>query len=209
MKLIVFGATGGTGRHLLTQALHLGHEVSVLCRYPEKISTQHKRLKILQGDSLDAEAVSAAVQGQEAVLCALGMPSVRDKSRLRTQATQHIIQAMHHHGIKRLLCLSAFGAGDSFKHLPFHYRHVLVPLFMKPLYDDHNGQEQSVMQSDLDWTLIRPAILNDGKPIHHYQHGTSLLPSARLKISRADVADFMLQQLTHSAYLRQAATISE
>jgi putative NADH-flavin reductase len=210
MKIILFGATGGTGLQLLEQALSAGHELTVFCRYPDKIKQAHARLRIIQGDVLAPDdTVTAALSGQDAVICALGLPNIRDQSRLRTRGTQAIIRGMEQQGIQRLICLSAFGAGDSLKFMPFHYRYLLVPVFMKALYDDHNQQEKAIRASQLAWTIVRPAILHNGKMTGNYQHGTEALKDVSLKISRANVAAFMLAQLVASDYLYAAPTISE
>ena len=209
MKLIIFGATGGTGKHVLEQALHAGHEVTVFCRNPDKIKQQDSRLKIIQGDVLAVKKVTAALAGQDAVFCALGMPNIRDKSRLRTQGTQAIIRGMEKQGIKRLICLSALGTGDSFKFMPFHYRLLLAPIFMKSLYEDHNQQEVAIRSSLLEWTIIRPAMLHDGQMTGIYQHGTEALKAAKHKVSRANVAAFMLKQLDAKDYVFASPSISE
>lgn len=208
MKVIIFGATGGTGTKLIYQALEAGHMVTAFCRTPAKISQFHERLRIIQGDVLDAESVESALSGQDAVFCALGMPDIRDKSQLRFSATNIIINAMKQKKVKRLICLSALGAGHSIDSMPFHYRYILLPLVMKHLYIDHNLQEATIKKSHLDWTIIRPAILTNGEHTRRYLHGTVLPKAAKLKVSRADTADFMLKQLNDLQYLHASPSIS-
>lgn len=209
MKLIIFGATGGTGRQLVAQALEQGHDVTAFVRNPAKLDQKHEKLTMIQGDALSYASVERAIQGQDAVLCALGMPNIRDKSNLRTHATKNIIRAMDNTGVKRFVCLSGHGAGNSFETLPFHYKYLLVPLMMRNLYADHNLQEGYIRESQLDWTIARPGNLTDGERTGDYQHGfTGENRTITLKISRADTADFMLKQLADDTYLYQAPSLS-
>ena len=209
MNIIIFGASGGTGTELLTQALNVGHRVTAFCRRPELITQQHPGLSTFQGDALNQNQVELALKEHDAVLCALGMPNIRDKSQLRAKATENIISGMQRQGLKRLVCLSAFAAGDSYATMPFLYRRLIVPLMMKPLYIDHNRQEAAIRQSQLNWTVVRPAILTNGERTGRYQHGSILRAKAStLKISRADVADFMLKQLNDPGYLHASPSIS-
>jgi len=209
MRLIVFGSTGGTGLQLIKQALNKGYEVTAFTRNADKIKQSHKGLRILTGDVLDSKAVNSAVQGHDAVLCSLGMKNVMDKSMLRARGTKNIIHAMDAAGIKRLVCQSALGTGDSDKALPFIYRYFLVPVVMRSLYKDHNLQESHLKESSIDWTIVRPAILTDGAQTGIYQHGFSAENrTVKVKISRADVADFMLKQVTDNHYLYKTPSLS-
>lgn len=208
MNIIIFGATGGTGIKLIYQGLEAGHNVTAFCRTPSKITKFHPNLSVVQGDALDIGSVTDALAGQDAVFCALGKADIRDKSQLRAKATSIIVKAVNSTKVKRLICLSAFGAGESLHDMPWHYRYLIMPLVMKHLYIDHNLQESALEKSGLDWTIIRPAILTDGPFTGRYLHGSKLPKSASLKISRADVAAFMLTQLDSSEYLHKAPSIS-
>ncbi len=210
MQIAIFGATGGVGHHLIDQALNEGHDVTVLTRSPKKLGDHKNRIRIIKGDVKNADAVARAVEGQEAVICALGAP-LRDTSGIRTKGTKKIIAAMKSAEVERLVCLSSAGVGDSHAILPLHYRALIVPMLMGRVFKDHNGQEAAVMQSGLDWTLVRPGNYTDGPQTGAYQHG--LTEEARrkrpnFKISRADVADFILTQLDDPAYMHQAAWLS-
>ena len=209
MKLIIFGATGATGRQLVSQALKQGHDVTAFARSPEKFEQKHAGLKLLKGDVLDSVAVEKAIQGQDAVFCSLGMPNIMDKSKLRSKGTRNIVAGMQKAGVKRLICLSGLGAGESFQILPFHYRYLIVPLIMRHLYADHNQQESYVRASRLDWTIARPGSLTDGEYTGDYQEYFGAENNARtIKISRADTADFMLKQLEDNSYLHKAPCLS-
>ena len=127
MKLLVFGATGTIGRHLVDRALSRNHQVTAFARSPEKFGRSHENLRVVEGDVLDPALVKSAMQGHDVVLCALGMP-IMNKQKLRANGTRNIIHAMEENGVKRLVCLSALGAGDSREILPFQYKYLLIPL---------------------------------------------------------------------------------
>ncbi len=209
MKLIIFGSTGRTGRQLVAQALEQGYDVTAFARNPEKFGLSHERLRVVQGDVLDPATVEHALQGQDVVLCSLGMPNIMDNSQLRAKGTKNIIRAMEKTGIRRFICQSGLGAGDSHEALPFHYKYLIAPLFMGALYADHNLQENYIKASQLDWTIVRPGSLTDGDRTGIYQHGyTPGNKPATIKISRADTAHFMLRQLTNKNYLYKSPCVS-
>lgn len=208
MKLVIFGATGKIGRHLVRQALEEGHEVTAFVRSPEKLGKPEKNLRVKQGDVLDPAAVKDAVRDQDGVLCVLGMP-LMNKDGLRAKGTEIIIDAMEETGVKRLVCLSGLGAGDSWNVLPLHYKYIIFPLLMRRVFADHERQEDLVKASGLDWTLVRPGNFTDGARTGHYRHGfTEADATLKLKVSHADVADFILKQSNDNTYLRQAACLS-
>ena len=208
MKLVIFGATGKIGRHLTEQALAQNHQVTAYARNPEKVEKPHKNLTILKGDVLDSQSVEQAIKGQDGVLCAIGMP-LMNKDKLRSKGTSNIVRAMEKTGVKRLVCLSAFGAGDSKELLPFHYKFLIVPLLMRRLFADHNPQEKLITASSLDWVIARPGNFIKGVLTGAYRHGFKAGDKApKLKISHEDVADFMLKQLADDTYLHQAPGLS-
>jgi len=209
MKLIIFGSTGRTGLQLVTQALEKGHEVTAFARSPEKINLEHTNLIKLKGNALDYDSVVTALQGQDAVLCALGMPDILDKSQLRAKATKNIIAGMEKSNIKRFICLSSLGAGDSYEILPFHYKYIIAPILMRNLFIDHNLQEEHIQKSKLDWTIVRAGNLTDGEYTGIYQKDFKTInKTVAIKISRADTADFMLRQLLDNKYLHKTPCIS-
>ena len=208
MKLTVFGSTGGTGQQVVKQALTQGHELTVLVRDPERLKQKEENLHVVQGNVLDFALVEQSLQGQEAVICNLGA-SPADKDSLRAKGTENIIRAMEKTGVRRFVCQSALGVGNSRALLPFHYKYLLVPLMLRNVYADHESQEKLIKKSQLDWVIVRPAILTDGELTGSYEQAVALDNSTvKLKISRADVADFMLKQLTKNTYLHKAPCIS-
>ena len=208
MKLVIFGSTAGTGRELLEQALEDRHDVSAFARTPEKIGDlEYPNLQVIQGDVLDSAAVEAAVAEQEAVLCTIGAGA--GKTTLREDATRNIVQAMERTGVQRLICQSSLGVGDSDANLGAFTRHVIVGLFLRHAFADHERQEAVIKQSPLNWTIVRPPHLLDAPRTGVYRHGFP--PNDRDingQISRADVADFMLKQLTDDSYLQRTPGVS-
>ena len=208
MKLLVFGATGGTGRELVKQALEQGHEVTAYARSPDKLGDlTHSSLRVVRGDVLDPAAVEKAVAGHGAVLCAVGAGAGR--TTLREEGTRNIVRAMQKAGVRRLVCQSSMGVGDSRANLGFLTKYVIVPVFLRHAFADHERQEAVVKESTLDWTIVRPPHLKDGPRTGTYRHGFPTTDTGiQGKISRADVADFMLKQLAENTYLRLAPGVS-
>jgi putative NADH-flavin reductase len=208
MKILIFGSTGGTGRELVTQALDAGYEVTAFARNPARLDDiAQENLHKVRGDVLDSAAVESAVGGHDAVLCAIGAGAGR--TTLREAGTRAIVRAMEKAGVRRLICQSSMGIGDSRTNLGFLTKYVIVPVFLRHAFADHERQEAVVRESDLDWTIVRPPHLKDGPRTGRYRHGFSPTDAAiEGKISRADVADFMLSQLTDDAYIRKAPGVS-
>lgn len=208
MNLLVFGSTGGTGRHLVELALARGHVVTAFARDPAKLDIGHADLKVVRGDVMDLASVERAMQGQEAVLSALGTPASK-KDTLRSDGTLNIIRAMEKAGVRRFVCQSSLGIGDSRDILPFHYKYIIVPVILRHAFADHERQENYVKQSRLDWTIVRPGNLTNGKRTGVYRHGFAVTDKAiKLRISRADVADFTLKQLADDTYFYETPGVS-
>jgi len=208
MKLLIFGSTGGTGRELVKQALSEGHNVTAYARDPAKIEDQQNpSLNVVSGDVLDPAAVGNAVAGKEAILSTIGAGAGR--TTLREEGTRNIVEAMQRTGVKRLICLSSLGVGDSRDNLSFFTKHIIVALFLRHAFADHERQEAVVRRSPLDWIIVRPPHLRDGPRTGVYRHGFSTTDK-RIKgwISRADVADFMVKQLVEDTYLYQTPGVS-
>jgi putative NADH-flavin reductase len=206
MRLVIFGATGSIGRQLVEQALAQGHAVTALARNPAKLDLKHPNLKIVQGNVMDFASVEKAVQGQEAVLCSLGAGR---KGTIRSEGTRHIICAMEKAGIRRFICHTTLGVGDSQGNLNFFWKYIMFGIILRDAFADHVSQEKYIMQSRLDWTIVRPAAFTNGERTGVYRHGFTATDKAlTLKISRADVADFMLKQLTDDTYLHKTPGLS-
>ncbi len=209
MRVIVFGATGTIGKHLIGQALEQGHHVTAFCRNVQKLKEfKHLRLSTIKGNVLEPKDVSQAIKGQEVVFVALGSGKNR-KSTVRSAGTKNVIEAMKAHGVKRLICQSTLGAGKSWGNLNFFWKHIMFGWYLKNVFQDHELQEQYVMQSNLDWTIARPGAFSDGAHTGNYRHGFPTNDrSVKLKISRADVADFLLTLEPTDCYLHQTPGLS-
>ncbi|MFQ5550485.1 MAG: NAD(P)-dependent oxidoreductase [Gemmatimonadales bacterium] len=206
MKLLIFGATGSVGRQLVEQALAQGHTVTAFTRDPAKLQINHANLRVAQGDVMDFASVERAVQGQDEVLCSIGAGR---KGTIRSEGTRNIIRAMENVGVRRFVCQSTLGAGDSRGNLSFFWKYIMFGFLLRQAYADHVSQENYVKQSHLDWTIVRPAAFTDGDRTGQYRHGFSATDkTTRLKIARADVADFMLKQLTDDTYLHKMPGVS-
>ena len=206
MKLIVFGATGSIGRHLVVQALSQNHQVTAFARTPSALKLEHRDLTRISGDVLDKGAVGSAVAGHDAVLIALGSGR---KGTVRSLGTKYVMDAMTRHGVRRLVCLSTLGAGDSRANLNFFWKRIMFGLLLREMFDDHEVQEAFIKQSALNWTIVRPGAFTDGPASGAYKHGFA--PSEKnlkSKISRADAAEFMLRQVADDAYLRRSPGLS-
>ncbi|HAA16714.1 MAG TPA: epimerase, partial [Cytophagales bacterium] len=156
----------------------------------------------------DAASVRKAIRGQESVIVVLGSGRNR-KGTVRSQGTRAIIQAMKSEGVTRLICQSTLGAGESQGNLNFFWKRIMFGWFLKQVFLDHELQEDYVRASGLDWTIVRPAAFTDGERTQDYLHGFSPdLRGLTLKISRADVADFILKQLASGEYLYQSPGVS-
>ncbi|MGI9279320.1 MAG: NAD(P)-dependent oxidoreductase [Endozoicomonas sp.] len=208
MKLVIFGASGRTGVQLVKQALDQGHEVTAFVRKTTSLQITHARLAKVAGDVLNINDVESAIQGQDAILSALGAPP-KDQSMLRKKGTECIINAMNNTGVKRLISLSTLGFGETRDILPFFLKYFIFPVILRHATQDHAEQEALIKDSSLDWTIVRPGNLIEGNKTGVYKHGFSNHEKPiQLKISRADVADFMLKQLSDLNYLHKAPGIS-
>lgn len=209
MKVLIIGATDQTGKQLVQQALAQGHEVTALLRNPDKFEMQHDRLRKLKGDVLELKSLEAAMQEQQVVISSLGTKKIGLKPvTLFSEGTKNLLQAMEHHGVKRLICITGIGAGDSKGHGGFLYDKLILPLVLQRIYDDKDRQEAQIRQSNLDWVIVRPGLLTNEPAKGDYRVLTDLTGVTAGKISRADVAAFVLQQLTGDRYLRQTPLLS-
>jgi putative NADH-flavin reductase len=251
MNILICGATGGTGRALVEQALAQGHIVTAFARNPSKVRTRHPNLRVVQGDILSPASVEAAISSQEAVLSALGIRVMvwpllaivilcQVISRLAglswpaglfvrlgipllaflflfllrrtttlSDGTRNILQTMEKLGVKRFVCESSLGIGDSKGQLGPLYNYVVIPLLLRNIFADKEVQKKLIQKSALDWVIARPARLTNGPRTGKYRSGFEAVDkSIRTKISRADVAEFMLRQLSSDDYLRKTPGIS-
>ena len=205
MKLLIFGATGGTGRQCIDQALAQGHQVTAFVRQPAALAVQHPDLTIIQGDITDQDAVQRAIPGHDVVISALG---TRGGPAVLPEGTRNILEAMASHGVRRSLWVSSFGAGDSLQQMGWLSQTLIVKGFLRQAIQEKNAQEQVILASGGDWIIARPGGLTDGPLTGTYRVTGPGDQVGRPSISRADVADFMLKNLTDDRYVRKAVGLT-
>ena len=219
MRVVIFGPTGGTGRRLVERAIAEGHEVTAFVRNPSRMTARHQRLKVVVGDAFDPGQVGEAVAGNEAVINVLGSRQPSNPLHPRRPGDPHgvasagsgnIVAAMKEHGLRRLVCQTAWGVGES-KQDPdlagAFFMNVLVPPLLRDEYADKEAQEKIVRESDLEWTIVRPMILTNGPWTNIYRVSIDLKPGWRPYISRADVADFLTRQLADDTFVHATPAI--
>ena len=205
MKLAIFGATGKTGMVLVKQALEKGHQVTAFVRDPSRLPVEHGYLNFVRGDVFDPANVAEAVQGQDAIVCALGSSDLK-KTSVRSTGTTNIILAMKEHGVQRILVVTAMGTGESWDTLSLVNKFFYATL-LKSSREDHEAQEASVKESGLDWTIVRPSGLTDEPWTGIYDVGEKIL-AKESRIARADVADLIVNELEQNALIHKAVTIT-
>jgi putative NADH-flavin reductase len=205
MKIAIIGATGGTGRSAVEQALAQGHSVKALARTPSKLDLTHPDLEIIEGNVLNAADVTACLEGTEAVIVALGN-TPNNPDLVVTDGTRNVIAGMRALGIRRLIAVTSLGVGDSKDQVPFFFRTLMRTVLRKAM-EDKEQQEQLIRASGLDWIIVRPGGLTNGPFTGRYTAGAGRDISAG-QVARADVADFLLKQLTDDTYLHQTPAIT-
>ena len=202
MRVIVFGATGKTGRHVLRSALDRGHAATAFGRSAARLDPE-PGLSLFTGDVFDSTAVTAAVAGHDAAIVCLGSTGLRDKSTLAT-GTAAIVAAVSSHEVGRLIVVSAAGVGDSWAQIPWSSK-LLFKTMLRNLFADHGAQEAVVEQSPTNWTIVRAAVLTDGPATGAV---TATTTGATKRISRADLAGFLVDQLSDDSHSQQAVSVT-
>jgi putative NADH-flavin reductase len=194
-KLLVIGASRGIGLETVKTALGAGHSVRALARSAASIPIQNAGLEKVPGNALDSDALRHALQGVDVVVQTVGVEiaprSIFERTTLFSQSTRILVDAMKAAGVKRLIAVTGLGAGDSRGHGGLLYDAVAFPLLLKRVYDDKDVQEWIIRSSGLDWTIVRPSLLTTGR----YRILTAPEDWRFGVISRADVADFIIQQV--------------
>jgi uncharacterized protein YbjT (DUF2867 family) len=207
-KILVLGATGGTGQQVISRALQQGHQVTALVRNPQRLTVRDDRLRVLAGSVTDdSQALADAVRDQAAVISTLGAGRSFKSGGLISQSMGRTVRAMEDHGVRRLIFTSAFGVGDTRRDVPLGPR-IFMRLLLRDIYRDKELGEAALRASGLDWTLVYPAGLVDGPATGQCRAGERLSLSGFPRIARADVADFLLAQLDDTTYLRKCVLIS-
>jgi putative NADH-flavin reductase len=206
MKILILGSTGKTGQQLVLQSLEKNHYVTALARDPAKLDIKHPKLTIVKGDVLDKDLLIQLVEGKDAVISALGVGKSLRSNNLIANTAHLLVPAMVEKKVSRLIFLSAFGVGETYVQANFIQK-IIFRLPLKNMYADKAKGEQQIRNSPLLWTLIYPVVLTNRTRTGRYQTGERLPMKGMPNVSRADVADLMLRQLTDTAFIKKAAII--
>lgn len=210
MKIVVFGASGGTGRELIGQGKAQGHEITAFVRNPRSLPDQ-QGVRIVIGDATDPQAVARAVVGQDAVLSALGARSLLDRTML-TESMKGVLQAMRQNGVRRLIVLGAARAWpDAGKNMSAPARltmALLASTILKNTFAAQRAMQQLIRDSDADFTIAQPPRLLNSAGRGRWRVAADALPSGGLTIARADVANFMLAQLSSTEWVKKSPYLS-
>lgn len=204
MKVIIFGASSRTGMQLIARALQAGYEVTAFVRDVSKLGPHQDDVKVVIGDALNPSEVENAIRGQDAVLSVLGpkgKPAV-----MAAESTKNIVSAMEKHGVKRLVVVSVAGVAVSQDKRGVNVVSALIKLLLRDVFTDRENQLAVLEASKVDWVAVRVPRLTDNPPTGSVKAFFGN-PSPTMKISRADLADFMLKQLTENQWLRQAPIV--
>ena len=208
MKLLLFGATGGTGREILSQGLAAGHHITAFVRNPTAITIKDDKLLVTKkGDLADQRAIEDALRGKDAVISALGNKTgmaLRQPNTIISDGLRNILRGMNATNVSRLIFITSFGVSDTIV-LP---EKLFIKIFLKNIFADIPLQESLIKQSSLEWTIVRPARFVNGQKTGSYKSGENLPIGLFSKISRADVADFILKNLADPKTLQKIMTVS-
>lgn len=207
MKILVIGAAGETGQEVVGQAVERGHTVTAFVHDKSKYEAPPS-VRVVGGDVLDVVTVQDAVAEQDAVIDCLGGHTPWKDTHLETNAARHIIDAMKMHVVKRLLVVSAIGVGETKELVPGWYEKLILPTLLRGAMADKEAMEPEVEDSGLDWTLVRPGHLVGGERTGKVQLFEPAPGVTAHKITRADVAAFMLDALEQGRYIKEAVNIA-
>jgi putative NADH-flavin reductase len=195
MKIAIIGASRGIGSELLKAAIAAGHKVTALVRDPATLDISNPGLKVIKGNILDPSSVADAIAGQEAICVCIGIPPTRKPVDVFSRGTQNILDAIGKESNQKLILVTGIGAGDSKGHGGFFYDRILNPLLLATNYADKDRAESIVKASNVEWLIVRPGFLTNDPRTGTYRAIENLSGITAGKISRADVADFILKQL--------------
>jgi uncharacterized protein YbjT (DUF2867 family) len=207
MKVLVLGATGGTGRLIVHDALEKGHSVVALVRSKAR-APDLRGADIIEGDARDEGALMRALDGCDAVVSSLGTGvSPFSEVSVLTEATRALLPAMTRNGVRRLICISALGVGDSRGHGGFVFDRLFQPLLLRHAYKDKGRQEAAIRASSLDWVIVRPAMLTNDPARGSVRAIVDLAGVNGGKVARADVTRFVVEQLATNIWLKRTPVL--
>ncbi|SIT76352.1 NAD(P)H-binding [Yoonia rosea] len=212
MNLLVLGASGRTGKHIVDQALSRGHHVTALVRNPNSMQAQDG-LTVIKGTPTNPADLAAAEQGKDAILVALNNPRQSDAPWAKPITTEKILTKVAENiialGKKRVVFLSAAGVGDSFETAPWFMRFMIKRTNLGYAYADHNSVEQAFRASDASWTLVRAMGLSNSEKEKALIVGTATTPKPGMMVRRSAVAKFMLDCVENDSHVGQTPVVSE
>ena len=208
MRILIIGATRGIGLQVLQQALAKDHEITVLARSPQKLGIEHVRLQVIEGDIRDDRIVGSATEGQDAVISCIGIMPTRKPVSVFSTGIKNILVSMNKNSVRLLISVTGIGAGDSRGHGGFFYDKIFQPLLLKSIYEDKDREEALIKESKVNWIIVRPGFLTNGPETGTYRVLTDMTGVKAGKISRADVAHFILKQLDSSEYSSQTPLLT-
>ncbi|GKQ35918.1 NAD(P)-dependent oxidoreductase [Streptomyces sp. A012304] len=208
MNLLILGATGPTGRHVVDLALRSGDRVTALARRPEALEDLANQVTVVAGDATSHHDVAKAMTGQDVVISALGRSTSVRADDLFTRAATAVIGAAEEVGVSRLVWLSSFGVGDTFRSASAVQK-VMYSTFLRNIYANKAVSEKAIRSSGLDWTLVYPTMLTKGPAKGGYRVGERLPMKGNPTISRADVADFMYKAAHSPEWIHRDAVITD
>ena len=207
MNILIYGASGATGHELVKQGLSHGHIITAFVRNPSKLKIQHQNLKVVVGDVMNYPLVEKAIKGQDVVLSALGATSPFKYDQAVVDGVGNIIKAMETNKVYRFIYMSFVGVKESRNTAGFIIKYI-APKLLSTEIAGHEARENMLKQSKLQWTIVRAPTLTNGKHTARFRSGEDISSGGfTVTISRADVADFMLQQLDNTKFLRKSPRI--
>ncbi len=208
MKIVVFGASQGIGYQLLRLTVASQHDVTAVMRSPTKLNMSAPNLTIVNGDIRDGSTVGRTVENQDVVCICVGIPPTRKPVDVFSTGTANVLGAMAGHSSQKLVVVTGIGAGDSKGHGGFFYDCIINPLLLGTIYADKNRAEALIRDSNVPWLIVRPGFLTNGSRTGTYRVLDDLSGVVAGKISRADVADFMVKQLATPTHFGKAPLLT-
>jgi len=210
MKVFLFGATSPTGKLVLANLLADNHIVTAIARNPEVISIQNNNLKVVQGDVFKPLTFEASMKDNDLVVSILSTGSSNKPTTIYSKGGQNILDAMRKAGIKKLITLTSGGVqkDDPVIQKSFFYKYVGL-WYLQHIYTDMSAWEKILEQTkDIDWICVRPTYLRNGELTKKYRVNKTYSPDGGSKISRADLADFIVKQVTSNEFIHQKPVIA-
>ena len=207
MKIAVFGGTGATGQEIIKQGLERNYHVTVLARNPAAIQQTSPNLEVNAGSIADADTVEKVIAGNDAVLSVLGFKRGTSKPTIFADGAKVLMSAMNKTDVKRLIYCTSAGVEDHDPNEMLIYRYIIKPFFLQEGYNDMKVGEALIRESNLDWTLVRPSRLTNGPKQEHFRVSPLYRSKGGVAISRADLAYFMLNQITSDEWSHKTPTL--